>query len=175
MKASQKFNNLPLDFWSNVKLISEKVGYRKGQIPLVPTAAQIVAAYQQLGLNSSGLVVGGNFTTTGQLLISYFEHRRDALIKEVEPNLMHVEEAAALFSQLRDQYSPRCPIPINKQKLAQGNPYYLTGIVNILLEANLGALPCNYNPTQLTSITVNSFPVRTLSRRVDGVPVCYQS
>lgn len=47
-----------------------------------------------------------------------------------------------------------------------------------MIEANIGQLPCDYDPRTLTSITHNKFPLRTLSRRVDGAfpsaidPIC---
>lgn len=47
-------------------------------------------------------------------------------------------------------------------------PAFLTGLVNILVEANANGLPCDYDPHQLTVITKNGFPLRTLARRVDG-------
>ena len=44
----------------------------------------------------------------------------------------------------------------------------LIGIKNMLVEANKGSFTCDYDPRELTAITENNFPVRTLSRRVDG-------
>jgi hypothetical protein len=38
----------------------------------------------------------------------------------------------------------------------------------MLIESNSRGLPCNYNPMELTSVTVDGAPVRTLARRVDG-------
>ena len=38
----------------------------------------------------------------------------------------------------------------------------------MLIEKNARGKPCNYNPMELTAITINGFPLRTLSRRVDG-------
>src|SRR5690606_13731208 len=45
---------------------------------------------------------------------------------------------------------------------------YLTGLVNMIIEKNKGDLDCDYNPKELTAITKDGFPIRTLSRRVDG-------
>ncbi len=44
---------------------------------------------------------------------------------------------------------------------------YLTGIVNMLIEANTKGLPCDYDPRGLTTFT-RGMPLRTLARRVDG-------
>ncbi|MEM9887994.1 MAG: hypothetical protein AAF849_19015 [Bacteroidota bacterium] len=57
---------------------------------------------------------------------------------------------------------------MNKQKGEKKDYAYLTGIVNMLVEANKGDFQCDYDPRQLTAITKDQYPVRTLSRRVDG-------
>lgn len=57
---------------------------------------------------------------------------------------------------------------MNKQKGSKKAPAYLTGIVNMLIEANAGGLPCDYDPRQLTTVTLGDAPLRTLARRVDG-------
>ena len=41
-------------------------------------------------------------------------------------------------------------------------------MVNMLVEANIGNIPCDYDPRSLTTVTHNAKPLRTLSRRVDG-------
>jgi hypothetical protein len=38
----------------------------------------------------------------------------------------------------------------------------------MLIEANAGGLPCDYDPHQLTTVTRSKKPLRTLARRVDG-------
>src|SRR3970282_2032925 len=63
---------------------------------------------------------------------------------------------------------PTCPLPFNKQKGAKKKPAYLTGLVNMLIEANAKGYSCNYDPRQVTRITRAKSPVRTLARRVDG-------
>ena len=57
---------------------------------------------------------------------------------------------------------------MNKQKAEKKNYAFLTGIVNMLIEANVGSAPCDYDPRSLTTITHNAMPLRTLARRVDG-------
>lgn len=57
---------------------------------------------------------------------------------------------------------------MNKQKGEKKGPAFLTGIVNMLFEANLSGAPCNYDPKGLTTVTHDAMPLRTLSRRVDG-------
>lgn len=38
----------------------------------------------------------------------------------------------------------------------------------MLVEANIGAHSCDYDPRSLTTVTYDRMPLRTLSRRVDG-------
>ena len=47
-------------------------------------------------------------------------------------------------------------------------PAYLTCMVNMIVELEIGDRDCNFDPRALTTITVNNVPVRTLARRVDG-------
>lgn len=57
---------------------------------------------------------------------------------------------------------------MNKQKGEMRNYAYLTGIVNMLIEAHAGGRQVDYDPRELTTVTANGSPLRTLSRRVDG-------
>ena len=57
---------------------------------------------------------------------------------------------------------------MNKQKGTKKAPAYLTCLVNMLIEANSADYNCDYDPRELTTITLNNAPLRTLSRRVDG-------
>ena len=61
---------------------------------------------------------------------------------------------------------------MNKQKGKKKAPAYLTGLVNMLIEANCGKYTRDYDPRALTSITYKGKPIRTLARRVDG---CFPS
>ena len=57
---------------------------------------------------------------------------------------------------------------MNKQSGKKKAPAYLTGIVNMLIEANAGGKTCNYDPRALTTVAVNKAPLRTFARRMDG-------
>lgn len=57
---------------------------------------------------------------------------------------------------------------MNKQKGDKKTNAFFTGMINILIDANLEGYPCNFDPKSLSSFTENNFPVRSLSRRVDG-------
>jgi hypothetical protein len=57
---------------------------------------------------------------------------------------------------------------MNKQKGDKKAPAYFTGMINMLIDANLEGLPCDFDPRELTTITRDGEPIRTLARRVDG-------
>ena len=175
MQACATFLNQPKHFWAYVRTISQEVGYtsRKSRdgtpsTVKVPTAAEIKKALKTLDLDDSEILTGDQFTDFGQTLHQYFIYRADRLNNYVEPRLMDKERAAATYHQLAEQYQPQCDQPMNKQKGDKKAKAYFTCIINMLIEANLNGGQCNYDPRQLTTVTRNQRPVRTLARRVDG-------
>ncbi len=170
MKANKLFLNQPKSFWANVRSISQHLGYTlrgKKQIK-IPTIEEMSSTMKSLGLTSIHLIHNGETTDFGNLLIAYFEHRAEVLNNFVASKLMNVEKAKQTFEKLKLEYNPKCPIPMNKQKGEKQAPSYFTGIINILIEANAQGFNCNYDPRELTSLTSNGVPIRTLARRVDG-------
>jgi hypothetical protein len=174
LKADTRFLKQPKEFWANVRTISQAVGYTArgkgstGEI-LIPTVEAVAAKFKLLNLSISHLQgTDGQLTAFGSLLWSYFEYRANIINGGVRSSLMNRDEAKAEFEHLHQELVPKCPIPMNKQKGEKKGPAFLTGIVNILLEANLGDAPCNYDPKGLTTVTHEAMPLRTLSRRVDG-------
>lgn len=107
-------------------------------------------------------------TKFGATLLDYFAFRAELLYGNVRSNLMNKEAAEILFTKLHKELAPKCQLPMNKQKGEKRNYAFLTGMVNMLIEANIGNVPCDYDPRSLTTITHNKMPLRTLSRRVDG-------
>lgn len=171
MKAERKFKKQPKSFWANVRLISQKVGYtvKHENIVKIPTMDDIKIAYTELGLDISEIIdKNDNLTKMGNTLNAYFRHRADVLNNYVEPRLMDADRAKEEFQRLKSEFSPKCPIPMNKQKGDKKSPAYFTGIINMLIEAHSEGFPCNYAPKELTSITRNNFPIRTFARWVDG-------
>jgi hypothetical protein len=81
---------------------------------------------------------------------------------------MDKAKAKTMFEKLRAKLCPSCPLPMNKQKGKKRANAYFTGIVNMLIEANCKSMPCDYDPRELTTVTHNGAPYRTLARRVDG-------
>lgn len=169
------YKNQDLEFWANIKLLNQRLGYTKRKTKtnpvsgfIVPSVHDIKRVFMSEGLDYSKLVVGEHFTLYGTLVKDYMIYRGKALTEVVKPSLMDKTEAKKAFEALKEELCPKCPLPINKQKGDKKDFSFLTGMVNMLIEANIGDLSCDYDPRELTAITHNKFPVRTLSRRVDG-------
>lgn len=168
MKPIARFLNKPKSFWASVRSLSQKVGYSKKGIIVIPTIGQMVSAFDALGLDSQCLVRDEKQTDLATDLLDYFSERSRILMNEVKPKLLNAEQAKALFEKTRAEFDHKCPIPMNKQKGEKKAEAYLTALVNMMVERHIGDLPCNYDPRELTTITHDGVPLRTLSRRLDG-------
>lgn len=183
MTPNRRFIQLPKPFWANIRTISQQVGYtqrpkrspkveggKKAIGPIkVPTLAEIQAALEEIELRATHLVdERGRATEFGEQVLDYFGYRADVLNTFVEPRLMNKGQAKAVFDKHRARLFPQCPLPMNKQKGEKKAPAYFTGLVNMLIEANAQGLPCDYDPHELTTVTRDGAPLRTLARRVDG-------
>ncbi len=171
MKANDKFLNLPKTFWANVRLISQEAGYTaKGTDQIkIPSANEIKFKLDKLGIDFDRLRIQKVGSQKLDVFLNeYFTYRADALNTYAEPRLMDGRKAKQVFRDHLARLKPSCPIPMNKQKGKKKAPAYLTGLVNMLVEANSKGLPCDYDPHQLTTIAKNGLPLRTLARRVDG-------
>lgn len=171
MLPDARFLRQHKDFWANVRTLSQKLGYTQrgtGQVK-VPTLSECLAAMGDLELRTDHIAdKNGALTSLGETLLTYFQHRADVLNLHVEGHLMDVAEARELFTRLRDELQPTCPLPMNKQRGEMRAEAYLTGLVNMLIESNSEGLACDYDPRELTTVTRDGVPVRTLARRVDG-------
>ena len=168
MRPIERFLRKPKSFWASVRSLSQKIGYSKEDTIIVPSVQRMATAFDDLGLDPSRIMVGDEPTQLAKELVDYFTERARVLVHHVEPKLMDVAEARALFEQRRRALNPTCPIPMNKQKGDKRAEAYLTGLVNMMVERYSEGLPCNYDPRELTTITRSGAPLRTLSRRVDG-------
>jgi hypothetical protein len=177
MVPDERFIRQPKRFWANVRLLSQHIGYtarskkkaRTGGSIRVPTLGEVRDAFAEMDLASDHVCTSPtNLTAFGHILLEYFAYRAQVLNEQVSQNLMNASEAKHEFDRLKQELEPKCPIPMNKQKGKKKAPAYLTGIVNMIVEANADGLPCNYNPLELTTFTRNRQPIRTLARRVDG-------
>ena len=169
MTPNPQFNKLPKSFWAAVRSISQHCGYTQTGTIKIPTAEEMRTAYVTLGMNPVVLdlpLIGE--ASVAEILSRYFTERARMLTKEAEPALMNAEQARTEFERLRREFNPRCPLPMNKQKDAKRAEAFLTGIVNMLVEAHSAGHPVDYDPRALTTVTAGGAPLRTLSRRVDG-------
>ena len=172
MRPDTRFVEKSKQFWACVRTISQLVGYTdrgKGSIK-VPSVAAIRDAFEKLSLNAHEIVDDSGVPTTLAIdLHDYFEHRAGVLNGFVQPRLMTLKKAKAAFKRIHAARPHMCPMPQNKQKGEKKAVAYLTAITNMLIEENLGALKCNFDPRVLTTVTTTGgSPLRTLSRRVDG-------
>jgi hypothetical protein len=171
LKADPRFLTQPKEFWANVRTISQEVGYteRRADAIGIPSLAAIRGKFGALGLSTAHIVSTDNtMTDFGKRLFEYFAFRAMVLNDTVQGNLMDKDAAEVAFKQLKARLSPLCPLPMNKQKAEKKNYAFLTCMVNMLVEANIGDASCNYDPRSLTTMTHDAMPLRTLSRRVDG-------
>ena len=171
MKPNDVFLKLPKTFWACVRLISQEVGYTErgtGRIK-VPSREQIKTKLESLKVEFDRLqsqrVDSKDF---GGFLADYFAYRAETLYSFVEPHLMDSKRAKQTFEAFFKRLKPSRRVPMNKQKGEKKSPAYLTGLVNMLIEANSQGLPCDYDPQKLTTIIRAGLPIRTLARRVDG-------
>lgn len=76
MKADKRFLNQSLDFWANIKLISQKAGYtdKKTKQIKIHTLEEIKAVYESNNLDCSKIIDKNNkFTALGNLIVSYLQ------------------------------------------------------------------------------------------------------
>lgn len=168
MKPIDKFLRKPKSFWASVRSLSQHVGYSKKDAIIVPTLKQMAGAFESLGLDPTKIIFDKRPTPLAEELHEYFVARADALMQIAEPNLMTAEQAKSEFNSLFARTRPNCPIPLNKQKGEKKAEAFLTGLVNMMIEAHAQGMSCNYDPRELTTLTRDGEPLRTLARRVDG-------
>ena len=171
MLPNPRFTRLPPAFWANVRSLSQQIGYtsRSTRNIKIPTAVEIKNAYEDLGLDPTTFVSArGALTEFGNLLTEYFEYRADVLNDTVEPLLMDIDDAREALEEMQAEVPSLRPLVMNKQKGEKAGPNPLTNMVNLAIESVIGDDPCDYDPRQLTTVTRDGIPVRTLARRVDG-------
>jgi len=175
MKPNNSFRISDPEFWANIKLLNQRLGYvvkKSKKNPnggfKIPTENEIVSTFKEEGWNVGKVVKDNMLTAFGKKLVDYMAYRGHILTNYVEQNLMNQSQAKDLFYSLKDTLNPTCPLPMNKQKKEKKDFAYLTGIVNMLIEKEIGDSECDYDPSELTALTDNKYPIRTFSRRVDG-------
>jgi len=168
MKPNDLFTKQPRSFWAQVKLLSMGLGYSRKDVIKVYTITDIVDYLKKLELSTDHLLVNDEITKEGQLLVDYFQYRSDMLRDSVQTNLMDREQAKEQFELVIKDYDYTVKVPFNKQSGDKKHYSYLTGLVNVLTEKTLGSIAFDPDPRQLTVVTKNEKPTRTLARRFDG-------
>ena len=171
MKADPRFLAQPKEFWANIRTISQEVGYtERGTNSIkIPSLKAIRHEFGRLGLSTAHIAgTDSTLSNFGQCLFDYFTFRATVLNDTVQGHFMKKGSAKVEFNRLKARLNPQCPLPMNKQKREKKNYAFLTGMVNMLVEANISGAPCDYDPRSLTTMTHDAMPLRTLSRRVDG-------
>ena len=171
MKPSLRFKGMPAEFWANVKIISQGVGYAKKNAVIVPTQKNIEKLYRSLNLDVSKLFPAGKPSRLGEDVLAYFSFRADALNNHIQQLLMSADEAEAMYLALSKKMSfgkNPPPQPMNKQKGKKKKKAFFTCMINMLVAKAIGDKNCDYDPRGLTLFTKDKHPLRTLSRRVDG-------
>ena len=170
MRANDTFKGLDKGFWAHVRSLSQTLGYTArgtGTIK-VPTLAEILSGMSKLKLVSAHLVQNGQPTEFANALLSYFDFRADILNNVVQHQLMDKFAAQAMYERLVTVQEYELAAAMNKQKGDKKQVAYLTAMVNMLIEANAQGIKYDHDPRQLTTITHNGMPLRTLARRIDG-------
>lgn len=192
MKAAPKFLRQDKVFWANVRTISQGCGYtnRKTKAINVPSLGEIASLYSSLQLNTDKLFSANGPTEFGALLLEYLAYRAQVLNEQVKVNLMTLAEAVQVLEELLERHhfqllieekkgkktaflvseatGQRFRVPMNLQRGEKKGPAYFTVIIALIVKIAIGDHPCDFNPMQLTSVTRDGLPLRTLARRVDG-------
>lgn len=170
VRANDDFKGLDKGFWAHVRSLSQTLGYTdrgKGTIK-VPTLAQVLAGMKKLELLSGHLVEKGKPTPFAKQLIAYFAFRAEVLNGTVQHQLMDKVAAEAMYNRLLGLQKYKHAAAMNKQKGEKKKVAYLTAMVNMLIEANAQGIEYDHDPRQLTTVTRDGMPLRTLARRIDG-------
>lgn len=168
MKPIDRFLGKPKSFWAIIRFVSQSTRYSSQGVVHVPSFDELRTSFLHADLDPTILEGVRGPSELAQDVLDYFDARARVLENEVKASLMDAEEASLLFEKFFDEFQPKCPIPMNKQKGTKRNVAFLTALVNMVVERNLGGLPCNFDPKGLTTFTRGNTPLRTLSRRLDG-------
>ncbi len=108
------------------------------------------------------------------MLTNFVEpHLMDAVLLDKEGKILNdrgakTYKARKTYERLRKKLKPTCPLPMNKQRGKKKAKAFFTCMINMLIEANVGKISCDYNPRKRATFTKNGTPVRTLARQMDG-------
>lgn len=177
MIANPLFSNKSNEFWSLIRLVSERMGYSKHNQIISYQYKETREMLNNLGIQINDIVLSE--------ILTYFEFRKNCLNIFVSKQLMDVDKARTAFYRLKNYYDDNnfiCSLPLNKQKNEKRDYAYFTGIINIITEKTLREIACdrglkygksgdlffNDNPLNLSYIYDKNGLQYTLSRRFDG-------
>lgn len=123
---------------------------------------------RKLDLLSYHLVQNDKPTKFAETLLAYFAFRADVLNNTVQHQLMDKVAAKAMYERLLGLQKYKLVAAMNKQKGEKKQVAYLTAMVNMLIETNAEGIEYDHDPRQLTTVTREGIPLRTLARRIDG-------
>lgn len=174
MRPDKRFQEMKKDFWAAVKFVSERGGYtdRKTKEVKQFSPTKILKIYEKEMKGNKDLQ---HFVNIDKIrdhylneLSEYFSYRANVLNGHFEQNLMNVNEAEQLFDEIsKRRIQWKAPFPKNKQSGDKKKINYLTALVNMIIEENLGELTCDYDPHKLP-LFADGVPIRVFSRRLDG-------
>ncbi|RLP75841.1 hypothetical protein D9R14_16250 [Xanthobacter tagetidis] len=170
VRANDAFKGLEKGFWAHVRSLSQTLGYTArgtGTIK-VPSFEEILLGMKQLRLLNDHLIKNGAPTKFADTLIAYFAYRAETLNNTVQHQLMDKDSAKAMYERLLTVREYKVAAAMNKQKGEKKQVAYLTAMVNMLIEANADGIEYDHDPRQLTTVTRDGRPLRTLARRIDG-------
>lgn len=156
-----------------MKLFSEYLGYAErgtGNFKRY-SKKDLVDALRELSLRNDAITHDpeGELTPLGSSVLGYLNQRAEAIERHVKPNLMNKDLARQLFEDIKESSTPRCALPMNKQTGEKRHEAYLTCIVNMLTEREIGPDSFISDPRGLTLVYDDGMLVRTFSRRMDGL------
>lgn len=173
MKPFTEFLGKDQSFWSNVKLVSETVGYSDRRTEKLKrySIENIISAFKSRRITYAHVYSERSMVPTdlGKDLLLYLNKRSYAIENIAYPNLMDRSEARKEFEAIRERLLPSCHLPMNKQKGEKKHHLYMTCIVNMLTEEALGGVYFDDNPRGLVIVTKDGRPIRSMSRWMDGV------
>ena len=109
MKPDPKFAKCSAEFWANVRIISQELGYTQRGTKKIKTYSldEMTGAMRKMRLDASHLVGPDDKPTQmARLLTGYFGYRAKVLNNKVEPLLMNKTKAKAEFKKLKSRLKP---------------------------------------------------------------------
>ncbi|MEM9887995.1 MAG: hypothetical protein AAF849_19020 [Bacteroidota bacterium] len=104
MKPNREYYNLDFEFWANIKLLNQRIGYTRRKSKMypnggfvIPTMQEVKEVFDKEGLRISKLIRNDKFTDFGNLVISYMSYRAELLTSKVASNLMNQASAKELL------------------------------------------------------------------------------